>query len=192
MDATAGARCAELAWGHGPRVLDAFLEPTCPHSARAFGKLMPLLERAGADRLTLRINIHSQPWHLFSGVISRAILAASATEGGKAAAFAVMERVYAEPDGFEPAEHCRGPKLDVSLSQTLRRIEALCGIELSEAFALEAVTTAIKRHARFSRQNGVHVSPTFMVDGLIVAAMGSRDDIATWLEHIGLVPQVDA
>jgi hypothetical protein len=80
----------------------------------------------------------------------------------------------------------------VSLSQTLRRIEALCGIELSEAFGLEVVTTAIKRHARFSRQNGVHVSPTFMVDGLIVAAMGSRDDIATWLGHIGLVPQVDA
>ncbi|MFT4047550.1 MAG: hypothetical protein QM661_12770 [Solimonas sp.] len=28
-----------LSGGHGPRMLDVFLEPTCPHSVRAFGKL---------------------------------------------------------------------------------------------------------------------------------------------------------
>jgi protein-disulfide isomerase len=166
-----------------------FLEPTCPHSARAFGKLMPLLARAGEERLTIRITIHSQPWHLSSGLISRAILAASATEGGKAAAFTVMERVYAHRGDFEPSDHCRGPNLDVSLSEMLRRIKALTGIELGAAFTLEAVTEAMTRHARFARQNGVHVSPTFMADGLIVAAMGSRDSLDTWLEQICLEPR---
>jgi protein-disulfide isomerase len=186
MAATAEARCAALAWGNGPRVLDVFLEPTCPHSARAFGKLMPLLARAGEDRLTIRLTVHSQPWHLSSGLISRAILAASATEGGKRAAFTVMERVYAHRDAFEPADHCRGPNLDLSLSEMLRRIEVLSALELGAAFSLEAVTRAMARHARFARQNGVHVSPTFMVDGLIVAAMGSRDTLDSWLEQIGL------
>ena len=28
-----------LVWGHGPRVFEAFLEPTCPYSVLAFGKL---------------------------------------------------------------------------------------------------------------------------------------------------------
>lgn len=188
MDARTEARCAALTWGHGPRTLDVFLEPTCPHSARAFGKLMPLLARAGENRLTIRITIHSQPWHLSSGLISRAILAASATDGGKAAAFAVMERVYAHRDDFEPTDHCRGQNLDLPLSEMLRRIEALAGIALGTAFTFDAVTKAMTRHARFARQNGVHVSPTFMVDGLIAAGMGSRDEIDAWLEQIGLEP----
>jgi len=51
-----------LNWGHGPKVFEVFLEPTCPNSARAFGKLMPLLERAGEDELTIRITLQSQPW----------------------------------------------------------------------------------------------------------------------------------
>ena len=28
-----------LVWGHGPRTLEVFLEPTCPFSVRAFNKL---------------------------------------------------------------------------------------------------------------------------------------------------------
>ena len=33
-----------LVWGHGPRVLEAFLEPTCPYSVRAFNKFAELLD----------------------------------------------------------------------------------------------------------------------------------------------------
>ena len=40
--------------------------------------------------------------------------------------------------------------------------------------------------ARFSRQNGIHVSPTFMVDGLVNERMGSRDEIGKWVAEIGL------
>ena len=39
-------RADPLVWGHGPRAFEVFLEPTCPFSARAFGKLDALL--AGA------------------------------------------------------------------------------------------------------------------------------------------------
>jgi protein-disulfide isomerase len=179
-------RCDELSWGRGPRVLDVFLEPTCPHCSRAFGKLRPLLEAAGEDRLTLRLRMQSQPWHLFSGVVTRAILAASTTEGGKAAAWRVMEEVYAHRDDFVCVDHSSGPNLEASLAEMLRRIEALTGLELGEAFGRKEVTTAMTRHARFARQNGIHVSPTFMVDGLVNDRMGSRDAIAKWLDDIGL------
>ena len=179
-------RCDELSWGRGPRVLDVFLEPTCPHCARAFGKLMPLLEAAGEDRLTMRVRIQSQPWHLFSGVVSRAVLAASATEGGKAPAWQVMEQVYAHREEFVCVDHSSGPNLEVSPGEMLRRVEALTGLELGTAFERQEVTTALMRHARFARQNGIHVSPTFMVDGLVNDGMGSRDEVAKWLDDIGL------
>ena len=70
-------RAEPLTWGQGSRVFEVFLEPTCPFSAKAFGKLDETLQSAGVDNVTLKIWLHSQPWHLFSGVITRCALAAS-------------------------------------------------------------------------------------------------------------------
>ena len=47
------------------------------------GKLDDLLAQATEDRITIRLQ--SQPWRMYSGVIVRCILAASALKGGKAA-----------------------------------------------------------------------------------------------------------
>jgi hypothetical protein len=62
-----------------------FLEPTCPFSVKAFGKLDDLLGQAGEDQITIKLRLQSQPWHMYSGVIVRCILAASTLESGKAA-----------------------------------------------------------------------------------------------------------
>ena len=40
-------RADPLVWGHGPRIFEVFLEPTCPFSVKAFGKLDDLLDQAG-------------------------------------------------------------------------------------------------------------------------------------------------
>jgi len=66
-----------LVWGHGKNVFEVFLEPTCPFSVRAFNKFDALLAEVGEDKVTLKIHLQSQPWHLYSGVIVRYILAAS-------------------------------------------------------------------------------------------------------------------
>jgi hypothetical protein len=44
-------RADPLVWGHGPRIFEVFLEPTCPFSVKAFGKLDDLLDQAGEDAL---------------------------------------------------------------------------------------------------------------------------------------------
>ena len=64
-------RADPLIWGHGPRVLEVFLEPTCPFSVKAFGKLDDLLGQAGEDQITIKLRLQSQPWHMYSGVIVR-------------------------------------------------------------------------------------------------------------------------
>src|ERR1700722_11434213 len=95
MNQTTKWHADPLTWGHGPRLFEMFLEPTCPFSVRAFGKLDDLLKRAGEDRLTVKIRLQSQPWHMYSSVIVRCILAASTSPGGKETAKAVLAAVAA-------------------------------------------------------------------------------------------------
>ena len=173
-----------LVWGRGPRVFEAFLEPTCPFSVRAFGKFDDLLAQAGEDRITIKIRLQSQPWHMYSGVIVRCILAASTLQGGKQAAKAVMEAVAAHREEFEFEHHCRGPNLAATPNDIIRRIEGYSGVKLAEAFAIPDLDREIKWHCKYARQNGIHVSPTFMVDGLVQAGMSSGDTVADWVSRL--------
>jgi hypothetical protein len=46
--------------------------------------------------------------------------------------------------------------------------------ELAEAFAIPDLDS----------QNGIHVSPTFMVDGLVQPDMSSGDPVADWVARL--------
>ncbi|MFK5733886.1 thioredoxin [Pseudomonas urmiensis] len=177
-----------LSWGRGSRILEVFLEPTCPFSVKAFNKFDQLLSEAGEDNLTLKIRLQSQPWHLFSGVIVRCILAAATLPDGKASAKAVLNAVAQHRELFEFEHHATGPNRDATPNDIIRRIEQYSGLALMKAFANVELEHAIKWQCKYARQNGVHVSPTFMVDGLIVPAMSSGDSVGCWLETIGLAP----
>ncbi|MBS1034151.1 DsbA family protein [Gluconobacter cerinus] len=169
-----------LEWGAGPKVLEVFLEPTCPFSVKTLRKIPDLLQLEGQDRLTVRVRLQSQPWHMFSGVIVRAILAASSLDEGRDAALAVMMAVADHREEFEFTDHCRGPNMDATPADILQRIEVYSGVPLAETFVRPEVTAAVKWHARYGRQNGIHVSPTFMVDGLVDPAFSSGDSVDEW------------
>jgi hypothetical protein len=173
-----------LTWGKGPCTLEAFLEPTCPFSARAFPKLFELIERVGADLVTVKIRLHSQPWHIFSGLITRAIIAASTTKGGKEAARAVMAAVFAKREEFEFENHCAGPNMDATPNQILARIEKESCIAVAEPFRIPDLDREIMWHTKYARQNGIHVSPTFMIGGLINSNMSSGDAVDAWAKIV--------
>ena len=177
-------RADPLVWGHGPRVFEVFLEPTCPYSVKAFGKLDDLLAMAGADRVTVKIRLQSQPWHMYSGVIVRCILAASTLAGGKETAKSVMAAVAAHREEFEFERHCRGPNLDATPNDIIARIESYSGVKLTEVFAIPDLDREIKWHCRYARQNGIHVSPTFMIDGLVQADISSGDAVTDWAARL--------
>jgi len=177
-------RADPLVWGHGPRVFEAFLEPTCPFSVKVFHKLDDLLAQAGPDRITVKIRLQSQPWHMYSGVIVRCILAASTLPGGKAAAKSVMAAVAAHRADFEFERHCRGPNMDATPHDIIARIERLSFVQVAEAFAIPDLDREIKWHCRYARQNGIHVSPTFMIDGLVQADMSSGDAVEDWVRRL--------
>jgi hypothetical protein len=173
-----------LEWGHGPRTFEVFLEPTCPFSVQAFNKLNAFLEQVGEDKVTVKIRLQSQPWHLFSGVIVRCILAASMLPDGKAAARKVMQAVADHREEFEFTDHCSGPNMQATPDEIIARIEGYSGVQVAGAFARPELQNEIKWHCKYARQNGIHVSPTFMVNGLVQADLGSGDNVEVWAKRV--------
>ena len=184
MSAQPHLQAQPLVWGHGPRTFDVFLEPTCPFSVRAFNKLDELLDEVGADNVTIKIRLQSQPWHLFSGVIVRCILAASTLPHGREQAHRVLKAVADHREEFEFTDHCSGPNMETTPQQIIQRIERYSQVLLSTAFARPELQAEIKWHCKYARQNGIHVSPTFMVNGLVQPDLGSSDDISVWAARI--------
>ncbi|WP_295464045.1 thioredoxin domain-containing protein [uncultured Pseudomonas sp.] len=173
-----------LSWGQGPRIFEVFLEPTCPFSVKAFNKFDDLLAQAGPERITLKIRLQSQPWHLFSGVVVRCVLAAATLEGGKESAKAVLAAVAAHREEFEFQDHATGPNRDATPNDIIARLEGYTGLALAEAFAQPDLQQAIKWHCKYARQNGIHVSPTFMIDGLVQPDISSGDSVADWIARL--------
>ena len=150
---------------------------------KAFGKIDQLLATVGEDRVTVRIRLHSQPWHMFSPVLIRTILAAAAT-GGKEAARAVMAAVYARIPEFEFERHATGPNRDATPNDLIRRIEGHTGLELMAAFNDVELDKGTRWETRYARQNGIHVSPSFMIDGIVQPEMSSGDAVADWVRGL--------
>lgn len=181
---TSSWRADSLAWGQGPRLFEVFLEPTCPFSSKAFGKLDETLATAGAEKVTIKLRLHSQPWHMYSGVIDRCVLAASTLPAGKEAAKAVLAAVAAHREAFEFTKHCSGLNMLATPIDIIARIEQHSGVQLAKAFAIRDLDREIKWHTRYARQNGIHVSPTFMIDGMVQPDMSSGDSVSVWVARL--------
>jgi len=177
-------RADPLEWGHGPRVFEVFLEPTCPFSVRALGKLDPLLAEAGEDKITIKLRLQSQPWHMYSGVVTRCVIAASTLPAGKEAAKAVLAAVGAHREEFEFDHHAGGPNMKATPNDIIARIEGYSGLKLADAFAIPNLDREIKWHCKYARQNGIHVSPTFMIDGVVRPEISSGDKVSDWAKHL--------
>jgi len=117
---------------------------------------------------------------MYSGVIVRCIIAASTLARGKAAAKAVLAAVAAHREEFEFERHSRGANMDATPNDIIARIEGYSGVKVAAAFAIPDLDREIKWHCRYARQNGIHVSPTFMIDGLVQSDISSGDAVADW------------
>ena len=169
-----------LTWGTGPKVFEVFLEPTCPYSVKTFNKLDQLLAEVGEDKVSIKIRMQSQPWHMFSGVIVRAIMAAATLPEGKAAARTVLAAVGAHREEFEFDHHATGPNRDRTPNDIIRAIEGHTGLSLMAAFDNPQLDKAIKWETRYARQNGIHFSPTFMIDSIVQPDLSSGDEVSVW------------
>jgi hypothetical protein len=113
-------------------------------------------------------------------VIVRCIVAASTLDSGKAAAKAVMTAWRRIARNSSLSAIAAG-NLDATPNDIMARIERYSGVKLAEAFAIPDLDREVKWHAKYGRQNGIHVSPTFMIDGLVEADISSVDAVTVWV-----------
>src|SRR5262249_60534409 len=124
------------------------------------------------------------PWHMIAGWIASSLLAASPWPTAKEAAKAVLAAVAARREEFEFTKHCSGPNMDATPKDIIARLENYSGLQLADAFAIPNLDREIKWHTKYARQNGIHVSPTFMIDGLVQPDMTSGDNVSAWVSRL--------
>ena len=64
------------------------------------------------------------------------------------------------------------------------RIESYTGLELAAPFAIPTLDREIKWLCKYARQNGIHVSSTFIFDGLVQPNMSSGDAVPDWVSRL--------
>jgi hypothetical protein len=101
--------------------------------------------------------------------------------GGKEAAKTVMTVEAQHREKSEFTHHCSGPNMDATSNHIIVRIEGYSGLRLADAFAIPDLDREIKWHYKYARQNGIHVSPTFMLDGLVQTDLSSSDAVSDWV-----------
>jgi hypothetical protein len=105
-----------------------FLEPTCPFSIRAFGKLEDLLDKAGEDRITVKVPTVAALAHVLGRdrALHSGRLDPRSRKGGRES---VMAAVAPHREEFEFDRHCSGPNLDATPNDIIRRIERYSGVK---------------------------------------------------------------
>jgi hypothetical protein len=105
-------------------------------------------------------------------------------QGGKEAAKTVMMAVARHREEFEFTRHCSGPNMDATPRDIIARLEGYSGLPLADAFVIPDLDREIKWHCKYARQKGVHVSPTFVIDGLAQPDMSSGDGVSDWVTRL--------
>ena len=94
-----------------------------------------------------------------------------------------MSAVFTNRESFEFTNHCQGPNMQQTPEGILARIKDLSGVAVAEAFTIPDLDREVKWHCKYARQNGIHMSPTFMIDGLIHPTFGSGDSVDEWTKR---------
>eukprot|EP01006_Ploeotia_vitrea_P045766 TRINITY_DN66967_c3_g1_i2.p3 TRINITY_DN66967_c3_g1~~TRINITY_DN66967_c3_g1_i2.p3 ORF type:complete len:125 (+),score=77.84 TRINITY_DN66967_c3_g1_i2:366-740(+) len=105
--------------------------------------------------------------------MSKAILAVE--QLNKDAFFDYVAAVYAEQDSFydDKANDMSPNQLLKALGAIAAKVAGVTVDEFVQAANSKEVVQQVKYHTKYGRQNGIHSSPTFMINGLINNAMSS-------------------
>uniref|UniRef100_A0A061S123 Thioredoxin-like protein n=1 Tax=Tetraselmis sp. GSL018 TaxID=582737 RepID=A0A061S123_9CHLO len=179
-----------LGWTLGPSNADVnlacFLDYTCPFCTKQYKTLREVVYPKYANRsFSLTVYQMPQPWHPQSTICHEAALAVGKI-GGSEAFYKFSDQLFEKAqDNFYDAQ-----TFDMTRNQIVDKLAALAA-ESGAASAEEVkamismvansdkknagtqVTQDIKYYVKFARQNGIHVSPTCTLNGLVFDSSSS-------------------
>jgi len=179
-----------------PHTLDIFLDYVCPFSAKLAGTienvLKPLLSQKYDGKVKVIIRPQVQPWHASSTYTHEAAFAVARVSPENFWPFSL--RLFQKQDDFfdipvstltplQIRDKLATIASEVIPPQKVDDFKELLKLKSSPNGGV-AVTNDVKYAVKFSRQNGVHVSPSALWDGLIVNEVSSGWGEAEWSKFL--------
>lgn len=168
-------------------VLHTYLDFQCPYSSKLFFALKDVLV-GFSGQVDHRVIVHVQPWHSQATQMALVVLACHMVDPHLT--FSLMERLYTQQGAYSD-QSC----FDLSprqLQDMLLHDAQHCGYDNTRVRHLlhperrDGVVQHLKQHTKYARQNGVHVSPTVQVNGIVdtnVSSSWSQDQFKDWLKN---------
>ncbi|KAF8897880.1 hypothetical protein BD779DRAFT_406751 [Infundibulicybe gibba] len=199
---------------NAPHTLDVFLDYVCPFSAKIAlvmdQVLAPLFNAGGkyAGKVRLIVRPQVQPWHSASPSRTKPRLPSRAyprsTFGHSASLYVSFlptspltpspPQLFKHQEAFFDIPTSTQTPLQIRKSLAVLAGQVLPPACVSEFGALlelrgspnggVAVTDDLKYTVKYSRQNGIHVSPTVMWDGLVASAVSSSWGEVEWSKFL--------
>ncbi|EGO02389.1 hypothetical protein SERLA73DRAFT_86683 [Serpula lacrymans var. lacrymans S7.3] len=183
-----------------PHTLDIFLDYVCPYSAKLSlainNVLKPLLDAGGKydGKVKAIIRLQVQPWHASSTFTHEAGLAVARVSPENFWPFSVL--LFKSQTSFFDVPSSTLTPLQIRAQLASLAAQVIPPSKIDEYNGLLAikegaggnggvgVTDDLKYMVKFSRQNGVHVSPTVLWDGLVANEISSSWGEKEWTEFL--------
>ncbi|KAG1805653.1 uncharacterized protein BJ212DRAFT_1486214 [Suillus subaureus] len=181
-----------------PHTLEIFLDYVCPFSAKLSlaidSILKPLVDVGGPyyGKVKVIMRLQVQPWHATSTYTHEAGLAVVRAAPEKFWTFSL--ELFKQQAGFFD-----GPSSNLTPLQIREKLASIAAQVITEEQVAMfkdllklkptpnggvGVTDDLKYTIKFARQNGVHVSPTALWDGLIANQVSSSWGEKEWTEFL--------
>jgi hypothetical protein len=161
-----------------PIKLEVFLCTLCPYSRKAFEEVHKIVSHYDG-RVQVRINLWIQPWHAQDVLLTKSVVAAGLLN--RSAGWKLLDQIYQNLHEFSDEKVYR-----LSPEQIFNKLASLVekdGIDRREFLDMvhsEEVLWRIKWMTRYGRQNGIHWSPSFMLQGFLLHEVDSTWGFDKW------------
>lgn len=188
-----------LAQTLGPAVgrtnsIEIYLDYVCPYSVKIYKKLrttiIPKINELYPNKFTFIFRHQIQPWHPSSTLVHEAAIAVSLIAPEKFwefsdALFDHSEEYYDEPLYNESRKetYVRLAKLaQDSVGVEPEKFLELVSIPAESGNKGNFLAPDVKYFIKQARQNGIHVSPTVVINGVTDSSIESSTELDVWVE----------
>lgn len=186
-------------YGSGSNVIELFLDIVCPFSKRQFDAVFEDVFPSLPENVQFVFRCHVQPWHPASTLTHESVIAVALLKPEKTLQY--IQKLYKESDKFYDSH-----TINEARSATyyrLSKIASAVGVNESQFLDLVSINAAksatdlgsnggnkvtdlLKKHIKYGRQNGIHVSPTVCLNGIVdntVSSTFMKDDWSKWFKQ---------
>lgn len=186
--------------GTGPIVIELWLDYICPFSKKQFHAIYttiaPAVEKQFPNKFTFVFQHLLQPWHGQGSYLHEAGIAVSHIDPAKFWKFS--EALFDESQNYYDVNAYGKSRKDIveelsiiadKVGVNKQRFLDLVSIDLNSRSKNPgpAVVDDVKYFVKLGRQNGIHVSPTVVINGLQDGSVSSRWNKEQWIEKLEAV-----